>query len=112
MEVSGEVVLPDGSLELPSSAVVRVRIEDVTRADADARLVASVELRAAPGGERIPFLFDVPQVDPTADYSVRVHVDLDGRGEVDVGDLVSVQSYPVLTRGHGNRASVEVRRVN
>jgi hypothetical protein len=30
---------------------------------------------------------------------------------VEIGDLVSTQSYPVLTRGHSDEATIEVKRV-
>jgi hypothetical protein len=44
-------------------------------------------------------------------YSVRVHIDVAGSGEVDKGDLITTQSYPVLTSGGGGEIRIEVRRV-
>jgi len=44
-------------------------------------------------------------------YSVSVHIDVSGSGEIERGDLISTQIYPVLTRGHGDEARVQVKRV-
>ena len=52
-------------------------------------------------------------MDPDSDLSVRVHVaDADRRTlGVEVGDLISTQSHPVLTRGRGDSVVVGVRVV-
>ena len=42
--------------------------------------------------------------------TIRVH-HASGTGQVDVADLVSTQSYSVLTRGYGDHATVAVRVV-
>ncbi|MBL8145990.1 MAG: hypothetical protein JNL34_06370, partial [Anaerolineae bacterium] len=44
-------------------------------------------------------------------YSVRAHIATSGSGEVERGDYITMQSYPVLTRGYGNRVTLAVRRV-
>jgi putative lipoprotein len=112
--VRGEIILP--SADLPSEpADLIVRVEDVSRADAPSVVIAEqrqsdISLR---GGAVLPFLVEVPAelVDEHHDYSVRVHVDVSGSGEVNVDDLVSTQSYPVLTRGRGNEAKINVECV-
>ena len=111
--VSGEIRLPDTGVPEQTVAVV-VQIEDVSRADAPSVIVGeqrhNVKLR--PGGV-LPLHVEVPgdRIDERSSYSVRVHVDVSGSGEVSVGDLVSTQSYPVLTRGHPDHASIRVQRV-
>jgi hypothetical protein len=61
----------------------------------------------------VPFSIDVDDadVDPRAHYVVTAHADLDGDGEVSVGDYVTVESYPLLTWGHLAVASLELREV-
>lgn len=111
--VSGEVRLPAG---VPSeSACMVVRVEDVSRADAPSIVVGeqrvpSVRLES---GAVLPFIVEIPteRIDPRGSYSVSVHFDRSGSGEVEKGDLVSMQSYPVLTHGHGEQATVNVRMV-
>jgi hypothetical protein len=65
------------------------------------------------GGAVLPFVVEIPAelVDDHHNYSVRVHVDVSGSGEVNVGDLVSTQTYPVLTHGLGNEARINVKSV-
>ncbi|HYJ28954.1 MAG TPA: YbaY family lipoprotein [Allosphingosinicella sp.] len=106
--MKGQAILPDA---VPAGAhLLRVRIEDVSRADAAAATAGEVEIALAgplPPGATIPFEVPVGTVDPKARYSVRVHLDCHGTGEIESGDLISTQSYPVLTLGAP--ATVEVR---
>jgi putative lipoprotein len=116
--VRGEIVLPAG--ELPDQAAeVVVQVEDVSRADAPSRVVGEQRLRRVellPGG-RLAFEIEVPadELDERMSYSVRAHVDVSGSGEVEPGDLVTTQSYPVLSGAGGEstaeEAVVSVNRV-
>ena len=49
--------------------------------------------------------------DERARYAVRVHVDIDGDGQVSRGDYLNMESYPVLTYGHPSRVTVRVQEV-
>lgn len=111
--VRGKIVLPAGTPDAKGNVLVQV--EDVSRADAPSEVVGEtlrkgVTLR---GGAELPFAVKVPsgKVDDGRSYAVRVHVDLSGTGEVEVGDLVSTQSHPVLTRGFPDTVVVPVRKV-
>lgn len=112
MRVRGHVTVPE---ELPAGAgKVRVRVEDVSRIDAAAVVVAAADLPIdaplAPGAA-VPFELEVGDVDPRSRYSVRVHVDRNATGNVTPGDLVSTETYPVLTQGASNDVEVRVRPV-
>jgi putative lipoprotein len=112
--VSGEVLIPEGQ-EVTEAAQLVVQVEDVSRADAPSIVVGEQRqerVRIGPGS-RVPFEVTVPAnlIRPNASYSVRVHVDITGSGEVERGDLVSTQSHPVLTRSFGTEARIPVRRV-
>jgi len=77
---------------------VYVRLEDVGRADAAAVPVAEQVMRDATiAGEASRLRFEIPAAErrPTGEYGVRVHVDVDGDGQVSVGDYTSTQSYRV-----------------
>ena len=111
--VRGEIALEEGSLAL-GDAVIYVRLEEVTEADAPARVVAEERLTgfdACLGAGRIPFRLTVGEVDARASYSVAVLVDLDGDGRAGPGDFRSMQSYPVLTHSFPGEVCVKVRRV-
>ncbi len=112
-KVSGEVILP---AELPAEkADLIVQVEDVSRADAPSVVVGEKRLsrvRLQPGAA-LRFEIEIPEdaVDPSRSYSVRAHVDVSGSGEVETNDLVTTQSYPVLTRGHGDSVKLQVKKV-
>lgn len=111
--VRGEIVLPADS---PARAArIVVQVEDITRADAPSVVIAEQRLDDVPLGEanELPFAIDLPAqlIDPRAMYSVRAHVDTTGSGTVERGDLITTQTYPVLTRGAADEVRVEVRRV-
>ena len=112
--LSGKIVF-EADTHAFEGAVVHIRVEDVTRVDATAVRVAEKVLQPVShpaGSTRGPeFQMPVHLPDPTAHYSVRVHVDVDGDGQVSRGDFISTQSYPVLTRGHPNYIEVKVRQV-
>jgi putative lipoprotein len=92
---------------------LRVVVEDASLADAPAEVVAERVLDDVDlGGVRaIEVALDVAEVDPRHDYVCRAHLDVEGTGEVTSGDMVSTQWHPVLTRGHGDRATVPLQRV-
>jgi putative lipoprotein len=109
--VSGAVVFKQA---VPAHGTIRVRLEDTSRADAAARVLAEViEPLTEPvaAGERRLFRLTVPDVDERARYEVRVHVDRSGSGVISPGDLITTRAYPVLTRGASDHVDVEVVEV-
>lgn len=112
--VQGVIELPSDAPEFTPAGIL-VELEDVSRADAPSPVVQRVQIppRALSGGAVVPFVLEVPaeRVSERNSYSIRVHVDLSGTGEIQPGDYISMQSFPVLTQGHGDRVCVSVRRV-
>jgi uncharacterized lipoprotein YbaY len=112
--VSGSIILGAevGSFD---GVTVYVRLEDVSRADAAAALIAEQTLEGvshrAGDKDSLDFALYGPPPAEGADYNVSAHVDLDGDGEVSRGDYVTVESYPVLTRGAPARVRVRVEAV-
>jgi uncharacterized lipoprotein YbaY len=111
--VRGEIVLPEGEPGERAARLV-VQIEDVSRMDAPSQVIAQQEIDDVPlDGTSVEFEVPVPAglIDERADYSVRVHVDVSGSGEVEQGDMITTQSYPVLTHAAPETARIEVRRI-
>lgn len=98
-----------------SGATVYVRLEDVSRADAPARIVAEQMIQdfshAAGTVSPLPFALQGFAPDERSRYSVRVHVDVDGDGQVSRGDFLSMENYPVLTFGYPNHVTVQVKEL-
>ena len=61
--------------------------------------------------KHIAFSLYPENYDPTARYIVSVHIDVNGNGVLDVGDLINMESYPVLTHGYPNKVSVRVKQI-
>jgi len=98
----------------PRPGSLRIKVEDVSRADAAARIVAElvIPLEQAPAaGATVPFSFTVSEINDSARYCVRAHIDCDNSGQIDAGDLISTQSYPVLTQGNRDNVDIEVQAI-
>lgn len=98
-----------------SDAQMRIMVEDVSRLNAASTRIAEQVIDGVsydPSGG-VPLQFSVEGVVPNdrANYTVRVHVDVDRDGNVSRGDFITMESYPVLTRGHPERVTVRVREV-
>lgn len=110
--VSGDIRLTE-PLDA-SGGTLRVSVADVTRADAPARIVAGQTIAlhdALAAGAQVPFAITMPGIEDGAAYIVQVHLDTTGSGTITPGDRITMQSYPVLTRGHPARLTIEARTV-
>ena len=111
--VNVQIEWPDDLRALPEHAQARVTVEDVTLADASSVVIAERVLDDLAVDQPAFAEVEVGEVDPKADLIVRVHVTDAGRPtrDVEAGDLVSTQSHPVLTHGHGDSVVVRPRVV-
>lgn len=106
------VQLPRGT-SAPNGALLRVQVSDVSIADRAADVVADLAVPLAAGAAEADVDVPVPigLIDARASYSVFVHIDCTGSGEIEVGDFLSPASHPVLTRGAPDRAEVPLIEV-
>ena len=90
---------------LPPDAVVEVRLQDTSRADAAARTVGQATIATSGAQVPIPFRieFDPAAIDPSHSYSVRATITAGG-----MLLFSSARMYPVLTRGAGSDVAIEV----
>jgi uncharacterized lipoprotein YbaY len=96
---------------VPPGAIALIKVEDVSRLDAAAVVLAELALplpAGAAAGVEIPFALSVPVPDGQPTIGVRVHVDATASGEVTEGDLLSTRAYPVLTDGAPDQLIVDV----
>jgi uncharacterized lipoprotein YbaY len=103
-------VLARGGVPPLRGATLRVRLLDVSYADAPSRIVAEQALPAEhPGGEGVlgRFTIDVAEVDPRARYAVAAEVEPPAGGDLPL--VATTIRYPVLTHGAGTEATLEVR---
>jgi uncharacterized lipoprotein YbaY len=110
--VSGDVLFDADSQQL-SNVTVYVRLEDVSRSDAQSRIVAEQVMRAVSLQQSSPLPFEI-RGDVSGEgrqLNVRVHIDVDGDGQISPGDYISMQSYPVSLSANAPHVQVYVRRV-
>jgi uncharacterized lipoprotein YbaY len=110
--VTGEITFEDGTQPF-SGATAFVKLEDVSLMDVDATVVAQQTLQnvAYDGFAAIPFVLNGSADDEKARYRVSAHISFDGDEDIQQGDFVTMQSYPVLTYGNPNTVTLQVRRV-
>ena len=93
--VTGTVTKLD-RMALPAGAVVTIRLQDVSRADAPAIVLAEQVITTS--GEQMPLPFtlnyDPAAIDERFTYQVHVRVELDGQLL-----YITKTSHPVITRG-------------
>jgi putative lipoprotein len=97
--ITGEVHFEPGAPPF-AGATVRVRLEDVSLADAKARVLAEEALpgvsRQTPETAPIPFTLQPRSaLRPSGTYTVRAHVDLNSNDSIDEGDFITTQRFPV-----------------
>lgn len=111
--VEGELVLDD--LPSFSDATVYVRILDIGRADGPSPMIAEQVISGvshrAGTHERIPFKLRADPSDAKTDYTVFAHICKSGGDEIQSGDYITQQSYPVLTFGRPTRVTVRLKQV-
>ncbi len=95
-------------IALPPDAEVHVRLEDVSRADEPAIVVA--EKRIASEGQQVPIAFTLPydasRIIASHTYVVRATISSGGRLL-----FTTTQAYPVLTNGAGHDVQILVEQV-
>ena len=105
--VEGRVFFGDGEVELPDGAVVKVSLQDTSRADAPAVTLGEQVIRDA---RRLPLAFRIPydpaDIDQRNEYTLQASVTLDGR-LLYTNDTV----HTVLTGGSPEDSDIEVIRV-
>ena len=100
--VSGSVAYLQ-RIAMPPDAVLTVRVEDVSRADAHAPILA--ETREPFGTRQVPIAFSlkVPSAAIDPRFSYAVHATIKVGGEL---RFTTTRSYPVLTRGAPNQVDL------
>lgn len=105
--VEGRVFFGGGEVELPDGAVVKVSLQDTSRADAPAVTLGEQVIRDA---RRLPLAFRIPydpaDIDQRNEYTLRASVTL-GERLLYTNDTV----HPVLTSGSPEDSDIEVIRV-
>lgn len=96
-QIHGEVRIESAPHKV-SGGTLRIRLIDVSRADAPAVVMSESEIPEVDvesGEERFEFALDAPPLDPRSTYAVEAHLDADGSGETSVGDYRTMEHIGV-----------------
>jgi len=106
--VTGNVAYRE-RIALPPDAVLQVRLEDVSRADAPASVVAEQTIRTEGRQVPVPFVLEYApgRIEAGHRYVVRAEI-RDGAGEL---RWTTTEAHPVLTDGAPSEVEILVRRV-
>lgn len=93
---------------LRPGAVLEVTLEDISKQDVKAEVLATYR-KESPAGPPFPFVleYDPAVIDPRFTYSVRARITRDGK-LIFTSDTI----HPVITRDHGNQVEVLVKGVS
>jgi hypothetical protein len=109
-----------GEVEFPAvprpvdHGVLRVRLLEVSRADAAATTVAERtinDVSARSVADHVRFGLDVPALDPALTYAVEGHLDADGSGEVSVGDYRTMEHFEVTAATVEDPVTIRLRPI-
>lgn len=95
-------------MALPPNAVLEATLEDVSRADAPAEVLASTR-KESPGNPPFTFSieYDPSRIEPSHQYAVRAQVLVDGQRI-----FVTDARHPVLTAGHPATVDIVMKRAS
>jgi uncharacterized lipoprotein YbaY len=106
MQLRGEIHFPEVASSV-AGATLRVRLLDVSRADASAETIAAnvvEDVSVVAADQRIAFVLDIGDLDPRHTYTLEAHLDIDGSGVVERGDYRTMEHFDVspatVDRGH------------
>lgn len=112
--IEGSITIDGLEGPVPISGL-NVRLQDVSRADASSQTVAEVAIGEAEfsPGQSVRFSVDVPgELDVGASYVLSAHADLDGSGDISVGDYITMESNPVVVDGSQGSVDLVLRLVS
>jgi uncharacterized lipoprotein YbaY len=118
----GEIIFDNKIVKSFTGATVYVRLEDVTMQDAPSKLILQQVIKdisydaiaAHHLQKKIEFelLGDIEIIDLQSTYAVSVHIDVDNNGEINSGDFINMESFPVITHGYPkDKISIHVRQI-
>jgi len=105
--VSGTVAYRE-RVAMPENALLTVQLQDVSRADAPAEVVA--EQKVAFAGRQVPLPFELPydpsKLDPKHTYSISARITVDGQLR-----FLNTSAYRVITQGNPSKVNLLLHSV-
>lgn len=100
MRIQGEVTIGAAPHRV-DNGILRVRVIDVSRADAAAVVISEKEITGVSvesDDQHVAFELDLPELEPRSTYALEAHLDADGSGETSVGDYRTMEHIEVSSQ--------------
>lgn len=114
VRVTGEAFI-EPSVKSFHAATFHVYVEDVSLVDTSAKQLATRHIRnvSHQQGEAttLPFSISFAVHDRRSDHIVRAHISMTGNQDIEQGDLLTVQSYPVPFAPHVEGITLHLREL-
>ena len=114
--LTGEIIIDNINRSF-KNASIHIYLEDVSLLDRVAKVVVekTIQSISCKKGTKKQLQFVIYQekikINQRANYSIRVHIDLQNNKIINKGDYLTMQNYPVLTFESPNSVIVHVREV-
>lgn len=117
--VTGKIIFDNISKPF-KNAILTVKLDDVSKQDAPSETIAEQTIKNLDITEKEVKTKEYPQIDFTLHgsisnskglYIVSVLLDVDRDGRMGVGDYITMEFYPVLTRGNPKFVKVHVKEI-
>ena len=107
--IKGKIILPDNAPKAVAEMIL-IEVRDISVLDAPSVVIAQQHLKKVEitPNKGVAFKVAVPEVEAHRMLSLRVHVSLDGSGNAQSGDLLTVQNYQVSSVGTQDSMNVSV----
>ena len=113
--LKSNLIFPQSTRIFPQ-AVGYIRLEEVSRADTPSNIISEQVIRKISDKIRTENRLEVnlygPNLNRRLNYAVNVHIDSDGNGQINRGDYINTESYPVLTFGRSNQVTVKLKLIS
>ena len=114
--LTGEIAIDNINRSF-KNASIHIYLEDVSLLDREAKVVVekTIQSVSCKKGTQKQLQFVIYQekikIDQRANYSIRVHIDLQNNKIINKGDYLTMQNYSVLIFGSPNSVIVHVKEV-
>jgi uncharacterized lipoprotein YbaY len=111
--ITGTILFSDDVAHF-SGATAYIHLLDVSKMDAPPETIAQQLIKDIkyPSDEKIDFSLKGRIKDERGMYIVSVHIDVDGDGQISIGDYITTSYYEVAAVGNTTDLNVKVHRVS
>ncbi|TXH20831.1 MAG: hypothetical protein E6Q95_04935 [Chitinophagaceae bacterium] len=113
--IKGEIIF-DNDIKPIIDATLYVMIENVTYLDEKAELIKLYTKKNIHYNintdDNLQFILTLKNLNHHDSYNLRVHIDIDNNNTINIGDYITVQSYPLQTSIPIQKLSIQIKQIS